>query len=255
MQVEDLYARVHAGHLRSAATPQRAGRGDERTVVRARGVRRRARLWPIRTWSTPELWGARSGAIMMKRKVLVLGAFVATAMAAASGCGGGDEKPAATEATAAAPATTVAATATAPATAATTTSTVATTTSSTRPTATVQQVASVLAREIPDWKSAVEGIGDCRLEILIGRCDVAQGISYMTATTIAGTIKTVLFAIDYPKAKSYIGDIPHELKALVTETMTKAEGGSACRGPSSTQRTAPRSCRAAQRPARSARGR
>ena len=113
---------------------------------------------------------------MMKRKVLVLGAFVATAMAAASGCGGGDEKPAATEATAAAPATTVAATATAPATtAATTTSTVATTTSSTRPTATVQQVASVLAREIPDWKSAVEGIGDCRLEILIGRCDVAQG--------------------------------------------------------------------------------
>ena len=82
-----------------------------------------------------------------------------------------------------------------------------------------------------------------------------RAISYMTATTIAGTIKTVLFAIDYPKAKSYIGDIPHELKALVTETMTKAEGGSACRGPSSTQRTAPRSCRAAQRPARSARGR
>lgn len=160
---------------------------------------------------------------MMKRKGWVLGAFVATAMAATTGCGS-DEKPAATEATTAAPATTVAAITTAPATtAATTTSTVATTTSSTRPTATVQQVASVLAREIPDWKSAVEGIGDCRLEILIGRCDVAQGISYITAATIAGTIKTVLFAVDYPKAKSYIGDIPQELKALVTETMTKAE--------------------------------
>lgn len=95
-------------------------------------------------------------------------------------------------------------------------------TASTLKMATVQQIASIVAKHEPDLRKSIETAGDCRL-LTYPECGMAGRISYLAVSLELEAMTIYLSNVDNEtKPNVYQGEIPDELRLLVADTLKHA---------------------------------